>query len=368
MFRIRLAAGPPGFDQSKFCGNYTAMHMRPLSCLASICLSTAALATPVSAQVVEMVGSRALGMGGAFVAVANDSSATWWNPAGLAAGPFFDMALARVVSEDREALPTWRERASWFALGTPPLGLGYYRFRITDIQPFDPTGGADPDREERRAGVPVRSLSASQFGITLVQTLLPGVHTGTTLKYVRGTLHRSREDGLTPPAELIDLGEALDGGDAEGRFDLDLGVLAVAGPVRLGGVVRNLREPEFGSAGAEASGIPALRMSRQVRVGAAFDPGSTGGLPLTVALDADVREYDTTSGARRVVAIGGEHWLFDRRVGVRAGGRFNTVGAEDRAATAGVSVSLRSGMYIDGHVVRGTTDEEGWGLAARVSF
>ena len=36
---------------------------------------------PASAQIVESVGHRALGMGGAFVAVADDSTATWWNPA-----------------------------------------------------------------------------------------------------------------------------------------------------------------------------------------------------------------------------------------------------------------------------------------------
>ena len=32
-------------------------------------------------------------MGGAFVAVADDSTATWWNPAGQAAGAFFDVTL-----------------------------------------------------------------------------------------------------------------------------------------------------------------------------------------------------------------------------------------------------------------------------------
>ena len=68
-------------------------------------------AAPVGAQIVESVGSRALGMGGAFVAVASDSSATWWNPAGLAAGPFLDLAIGKA------------DDASWFALATPPFGL-----------------------------------------------------------------------------------------------------------------------------------------------------------------------------------------------------------------------------------------------------
>ena len=48
---------------------------------------------PADAQAIETVGARALGMGGAFVAVANDSTATWWNPAGLAAGPFVDLTV-----------------------------------------------------------------------------------------------------------------------------------------------------------------------------------------------------------------------------------------------------------------------------------
>ena len=47
----------------------------------------------MSAAAWVAAGVAADGEGGAFVAVANDSSATWWNPAGLAAGPFFDMVL-----------------------------------------------------------------------------------------------------------------------------------------------------------------------------------------------------------------------------------------------------------------------------------
>jgi len=34
------------------------------------------------------VGARAVGMGGAFVAVADDATAPWWNPAGLVYLPY----------------------------------------------------------------------------------------------------------------------------------------------------------------------------------------------------------------------------------------------------------------------------------------
>ena len=303
-------------------------------------------------------------MGGAFVAVANDSSATWWNPAGLADGPFLDFALARTTTEITEALPARRERVPAFALGTPPIGVSVYRLRITDIQPIDPTGPGSGNREERRAGVPVRSFAGSQLGVTIPQTLITGVHVGTTLKWVRGTLRRAEvpaiEASLLSPSELLDLGEELEGGDAENHFDLDVGVLATAGAVRLGLSGRNLLETEFVDG--------AFVLSRQVRFGAAFDAARLPGTPLVVAFDADIVSYAAGSGDRRVVAIGAEQWLLARRLGIRGGARFNTVGAEDRAATVGVSVSPRSGFYIDGHVVRGGADERGWGVATRVSF
>lgn len=324
-----------------------------------LCTCVGAAQATASAQVAEIVGSRAAGMGGAFVAVASDSSATWWNPAALADGPFFDMALGRAVVETRDTLPVWRHRTSTFALGTPPVGVSYYRFRLTDIQPFDPTEAGAADREDTGAGMPVRSLVASQLGVTLVQTVIPGVHTGATLKYLRGTFLAGREEALAPPSELLDRGEALGDGDTDGRFDLDLGVLATAGGLRLGGRMRNVREPSLGP----------VQLERQTRVGVAFDAAAAGGTPLTIAFDADLDDYEVASGARRIVAFGAEQWLWDRRVGLRAGGRMNRVGARERSATAGVSVAVRSGFYVEGHVVRGgAADEQGWGFATRVSF
>lgn len=100
-----------------------------------------------SAQIVEAVGSRALGMGGACVAVASDSSATWWNPGALAAGPFLDMALGRAVTERIDALPAGRDRVHWLTLGTPPFGLSYYRVRSAAIGPAAPTAPGGANRE-----------------------------------------------------------------------------------------------------------------------------------------------------------------------------------------------------------------------------
>lgn len=314
--------------------------------------------TQSSAQIIESTGGRALGMGGAFVAVANDSSATWWNPGALAAGPFLDMALSRSVSEMTGGVTARRDRATGFTIGTPPFGFSYYRLRVTDIRPLDPIAQDEADRQGRGADIAVQSLSVAQFGATLVHTLLPGIHVGTTLKYLRGTVLSSRDDGLLDASDLLGHGDDLSGGDSAGQFDLDAGVLAVAGPIRVGGVVRNARAAAFG----------AVHLPRQIRVGAAFDAEATGGLPVVVALDVDVKTYESGAGERRVVALGGEHWLFARRLGVRAGARFNTIGTRSQAGTGGVTFAARSGLYIDGHVAHGSRSERGWGIAARVSF
>ena len=56
-------------------------------------------ASGAGAQDFAAVGSRAAGMGGAFVGVADDATAIYWNPAGLAAGSYFSLALDRTGGE-----------------------------------------------------------------------------------------------------------------------------------------------------------------------------------------------------------------------------------------------------------------------------
>jgi hypothetical protein len=181
------------------------------------------------------------------------------------------------------------------------------------------------------------------------------------LKYVRGTVRTGTDDGTRAADELLDRGEELEGGDAENRFDLDAGLIGEAGPVRIGAVMRNIRRLRFGG--------DAFELPRQTRVGAAIDAEKAGGPPLILAVDADVKTYATGSGDRRVIAAGVEQWLFATRIGLRAGARFNWVGARERATTAGASIAARNGLYVEGQIVRGGSEaERGWGIGARVSF
>src|SRR4029079_10998995 len=98
--------------------------------LVLVCLvSLAALLAPrpARAQMYETVGVRAQGLGGAFVAVADDATATWWNPAGLATGPFFDALIeyGRIRTSPQTSV---RGAATAF----PALGVSYYHLP-TDV-------------------------------------------------------------------------------------------------------------------------------------------------------------------------------------------------------------------------------------------
>jgi hypothetical protein len=320
------------------------------------------LGSPAAAQPFESVGQRALGMGGAFVAVANDSSATWWNPAGLATGPFLDVAVGRGTGAADADFPASRTGVWSFSLSTPPLGVSYYRLKITEIRAAPATGPAEAGREDRAAGEGLRSLSISQFGATVLHTMTTGVTAGATVKYVRGTV---RVRGFDPAdvgvglPNLLDTADDLEGGEVDGAVDVDLGLLATRGAFRIGVTARNLREPRVGD----------WKLPRQVRAGAAFDGAAAGTVPVMVSVDADLGRYDGVGGDRRVIALGVEHWLRPQRIAIRGGARFNTTGEQDRAVTAGASVTVRAGLFIDGYAAAGSdSGGRGWGVAARVSF
>jgi long-chain fatty acid transport protein len=301
----------------------------------------AAFPAAASAQTIEEVGTRAQGMGGAFVAVANDSTATWWNPAGTAAGPFVDVTGG-----------VWRptDGNSWgIALTTPVLGASFYRLHTPGTQSRAPTAGPGGDRQEGRVGLPASSLRIGQFGATLAHSVFSRLHAGATIKVVRGL----------PEADAV-------GDSGQTHPDVDLGGLGIVGPVRIGVVARNLASPVvLRTAGAD------VRLDRQVRVGAAFDGALRPvdrTVPLVVSVDADVMSYDTIRGPRRTIAAGVERWFAARRVGARAGVRFNQVGEQERTVSIGASYRLVAGVVADGFVTAGSKPERAWGLSVHAFF
>ncbi|MGE0039870.1 MAG: hypothetical protein AB7H88_02535 [Vicinamibacterales bacterium] len=310
-------------------------------------------------------GTRAAGMGTAFVAVADDASAVYWNPAGVATGPYFgaEADLGELVAHPDETpleARTVGSRATsrLLALSVPPLGLSYYRLSRVQIAPA--VAGA-PGREDGR--VSASRLTTSHWGATLLQSVGEYVTVATTLKLVRGDV----ASGLVPAGDWGATFDAADGvaGVQASKADVDVGVMMAVERVHLGLVARNLRRPEFGDAGA---GEPSARLDREVRVGAAFGTGWPGRSDLILAVDADLTTRSDPSGDRRDVAAGAETWWLGGRLGVRGGVRASGVGARRTVTSAGVSVGLTQSFFVDAQVTGGGGIDRGWGAGARIVF
>jgi hypothetical protein len=306
---------PPGRDRMGCVASARTLVFIAVAC---------ALARPASAQIYETVGIRAQGMAGAFVAVADDSTATWWNPAGLATGAYFSGIVER-----RRGQGASDEGTVGVSFMVPSLGLSYYRLRVGGLPPAPTTG----DPPEQGAGV-TPSFTLSQFGVTTGQSLGRYVVVASTLKLVRADQFRG---------------------------DLDLGAMVKAGSVRLGISAKNLWAPDL-----TVDDIPVER-TRQVRVGLAYVPGARGGVALIAAADADLRPTRTAAGEVRHAAGGAE--VQAGRLGLRAGASVNTIAELRPSFSAGASIAVQRGMFIDAHVTRGDDDVlKGWGFALRVTF
>jgi hypothetical protein len=332
-----------------------------LTRLAAAALLALAWARSASAQEFETLGTRAAGMGGAFVAVADDASAVYWNPAGFASGSFMSMVLDHSSGEVTPPNDAAGSRSSWLvAFGAPPVGLFYYRLRSTVLRPGPlATAGSGDGRNDPGVGeVRLDTLVTHHVGTTLVQSIVQGLAVGATLKVVRGTAAM----GVLPEGDHDDLLDAA--GDLEGensrQFDADLGVMASTASFKAGLTLRNATEPSFES----SDGGPELKLQRQLRAGVAvvLVPG------WSVAADMDLMKTAGTLGDIRNFAAGTEARIFGRHY-VRGGFRLNTVGEHDTNVSLGGSFGLTRSLLIDAQVTAGSDrTHRGWGIAARFGY
>jgi hypothetical protein len=336
--------------------------LRRAACAAAFLL---AIAPPAAAQLYESVGTRAKGMAGAFVAVADDATATWWNPAGIATGATLSALYERgeetQPADPLDQGPASRLKPSAFAVAYPALGLSYYRLRISEIAAISPTAPPPADRQDLGATPPfARTLALQQFGATFGQSTGPLV-LASTVKLVRGGVRRA----LAAPHDPLDAADDLDV-ETETHADLDLGVMLNTGSLRAGFSIRNLRQPSFGADDNER-----MELKRKARAGVAFLTASKGGAldALTVAADFDVTRTSTLFGDVRHVATGAEAYFAKRHVGVRGGLQRNTVGEARPAYSYGFSVAPVTGLFLDFARTKGKDETvEGWNAGVRLSF
>jgi F plasmid transfer operon, TraF, protein len=315
------------------------------------------------AQSFETLGTRAAGMGGAFVGVADDASAVYWNPAGLAKGNYFSLLLdwkaAKSAPNDLE-IGAGSTSAGVIALSMPAFGLSYYRLRETIVRPtFLPSPGVPrPALIDNN----VATLITHHIGATVVQSIGDYLAVGGTAKLVRGIASSGVVLGADPDDVLDESSDLI--GRASNKFDADVGVMAILGKMRAGVTVRNLTEPEFETVDETSS----LRLQRQGRAGVAFV--SPAGL--TVAFDADLNKTPGPHGDVRNIAIGGEAHLV-RRVFARAGFNVNSIGDQRGGRAPAVSVGgsylALGALLVDGQFTTGSEAAgRSWGVAARIVY
>lgn len=154
------------------------------------------------------VGARAMGMASAYVALADDPTATYWNPAGLAS-----MKGAEVTAMHNEWIQDFRQEyaAVGVPLGPGTAGFAFSGYYTSELERRDETG-----------------VLIGHFGFNDVSMagayagrVAPGLDVGATARYLRemidsedattfifdvGAKYRVKETGLTFGGALQNLG------------------------------------------------------------------------------------------------------------------------------------------------------------------
>ncbi|MEW6363065.1 MAG: conjugal transfer protein TraF [Acidobacteriota bacterium] len=328
-------------------------------------LLTMLLASYADAQTFSHFGARAMGMGGAYVAVADDATSVYWNPAGLAvASPrevavvfevegadehetidkvdaLIDMNLAahgRIITPEDIAkaldlLEALAEKGSGVSGDTSldfivaAKGLAFSVLNLgnasavpvidLDILDFDPNSGEPLPTDLPTldfTGVVTNQFVAT-YALPLLGELLRG---GVNVKYIRASSYYSTRLIVDPSNKSLKLRDILDEATHENKrtsssWGFDVGLLSNLTPeFRIGVVGRDLNEPEFDNVGPWKA-----RLNPQYRMGVAYQVTPA----LIVAADYDLSKNDEglPGVAEREFSIGGEGLMANRHLALRLG-------------------------------------------------
>ncbi len=147
-----------------------------LTLIAAVSAAPAIAATAAAASLQITPGARADGMGRAFVALPDDATATWWNPAAMAyeKGMVVSLMHAQLVpglADDvyYEHLGFSMHLPGWGGIGASLIYLGYGKSMATD-----------------EGGFELGEFTSYEISpqVSIGTEMLPGIAAGLTLKYV----------------------------------------------------------------------------------------------------------------------------------------------------------------------------------------
>ena len=293
------------------------------------------------------VGARALGMGSSFVSVADDATAAYWNPAGLAQiqrrafaamysdsfgapqGGFLSKGLVEYnfVSYAQQIEDIGSVGISWIRLGVDDIPHTTFvdvngNGRLGDFLDKDGDGVKDPgewyiDRPEVAGYF---SNTDNALLISYARQVHPSLSIGGNLKLLRQSLFENSGNG----------------------FGLDVGLM-----------VKPVNGLHIGTVLADATGTqirwntddePVFTRDRRLRGGLSYRISLPviGKITFGADLETDRKDLKASGGTERIFRFGGEYWLFNV-VALR-------IGAEGTKLAAGAGIRLRFGetaLYAD---------------------
>jgi len=331
------------------------IYLRLLYMLAA--LMVLALPTQVCAVEFVTVGPRAMGMGGAGVAVTTDALATYWNPAGLAMTQTVDIRIlggAQVIDRlgiadavhDLEKFNTSDTSQANLAkaqdiaarINKPGatvslngsaglyfkghLGEHAFGFNVSDVA----TGGAfvsTPLQATQPGGVntpisiagqmALRGLEARQLAFSYAYAFSDKTFSiGVTGKIIQGASYNGSTalTGGTDVSVTDNFGKST----LSTAFGIDVGAIyRPSSWLRFAVVAKDINQPTFNAAGGGE-----LKLEPQIRGGMAINPYSS--LTLTADVDATANKTFVPGVKSQVLSLGAEQTILSEFLSFRVGG------------------------------------------------
>lgn len=339
-----------------------------------ICVLLLSAAISVSAAEFAIVGPRPLGMGGAFVAVANDATAISWNPAGLAliggkGAPWgaaakptnWEMVLpvgVRVLGANGtfdtiDAIRLYAPAAAtaWLTeLDKPGRGIsgdahmgGLFKFKNVGISALRVDAlSIIPYVAGANTTIMLEDAALTEYGLSYGRKVGDSLMVGGTVKYIESETY-SYDVGIWDAVAGADFEEWVDEATAKNSrtdsdFGVDLGILYSLGDkFRIGAVGKYLNSPEFDYYNDHTNTMGEIEIEPQLRAGFAFLPWDG----LIVSADMDLTENETGIPGydRQTLAAGVEWWVL-HTLALR-GGAYRNLAEDDIDMTFTAGIGLR---------------------------